>query len=626
MCGIAGIFTFDGSPVQDIDISLMCDSIRHRGPDDEGRLVRGSVGIGMRRLSIIGVEGGRQPISNEDDTIHIVFNGEIYNYLSLREGLIRRGHRFRSNTDTECILHLYEDHGVDCLNHLRGMFAFAIFDTRDNRLFIARDRIGIKPLFYYLDTKRLVFGSEIKAILSCPGIERSIDYDGLDAFFTYSFIPNPKTIFRNISKLEPGCYLVCRGRDVAVKKYWDLFFHPDKERSEGYFAEEFVHRFEEAVRIHLMSEVPLGAFLSGGVDSSLVTAFMSMGSTSPVNTFTIAFGGKTGGYFDERIYARKIADRYKAKYSEFEVQPGLEGILDAIVTAFDEPFADDSVVPTFHICRLASESVTVALTGLGGDELFGGYERYVGLILSRWVSRIAGIPGIARVVDSLPEPKNGGESISRLKRLVRSRSTDPALVYRGMISNMLKDERKLMYEGDIRQGVAYDYVDDLCTRYFRMENASDPLDKALYQDIKAYLPEDILALNDRIGMHYSMELRVPFVDHTLMEFCASIPNRLKIRKLEKKYLLKKIAGRYVPPDVLSHPKQGFGSPMTSWLREGLKSFVLENLSEERLRIHNLFNIASVQRILQEHMGRRQNHYKKIFALLMFQRWYEKYMV
>lgn len=626
MCGIAGIFTFDGSPVQENDIALMCDSIRHRGPDDEGRLVRGNIGIGMRRLSIIGVEGGRQPISNEDDTIHIVFNGEIYNYLSLREDLIRKGHRFRSNTDTECILHLYEDHGVDCLNHLRGMFAFVIFDTRDNSLFIARDRIGIKPLYYYLNAKRIVFGSEIKAILSCPGIERSIDFDGLDAFFTYSFIPTPKTIFKNISKLDPGCHLVCRGRNIAVKKYWDLFFHPDNDRSEGQFAEEFVHRFEETTRIHLMSEVPLGAYLSGGVDSSLVTAFMSMGSASPVNTFTIAFGGKTGGYFDERIYARSVAKRYKARYNEFEVQPDLREILDSVVTSFDEPFADDSVVPTFHICRLASKSVTVALTGLGGDELFGGYERYVGLILSRWFSKIAGIPGVANAIGCLPESRSGGESISRLKRFVRSSGTDPALVYRGIIANMSKDERRLMYAGDIRQGVDYDYVDDLCTRYFRMGNASDPLDKALYQDIKTYLPEDILALNDRIGMHHSMELRVPFVDHTLMEFCATIPNRLKIRKLEKKYLLKKIAGQYVPPEVLSHPKQGFGSPMTSWLRGDLKPFVLENLSEERLRVHNLFDTAFVQRILQEHMERRQNHYKTIFALLVFQRWHEKYML
>ena len=625
MCGIVGVFDFDGSPVHDVDISLMCDSIHHRGPDDEGRLTLGNVGIGMRRLSIIGVKGGHQPISNENDTIHIVFNGEIYNYLSLREELNRRGHRFRSNTDTECIIHLYEDHGIECLTYLRGMFAFAIFDTRDKSIFIARDRIGIKPLYYYIDTKRLVFGSEIKAILSCPGIKRSIDLEGLDAFFSYSFIPNPKTIFNNISKLEPGHYLVCREGNISIKKYWDLFFNPDKERSEGQLEEEFIHRFEETIRIHLMSEVPLGAFLSGGVDSSLVTAFMSMGSASPVNTFTIAFGGRTGGYFDERIFARKVADQYKASYNEFEVQPDLQGILDAIVTAFDEPFADDSVVPTFHICRLASKSVTVALTGLGGDELFGGYERYVGLILSRWFSWVAGIPGIARAIDRLPEPKSGGESISRLKRFVRARGTEPALVYGGIILNMSKDDRKRMYSGDIRYGLDYDYVEDLCTRYYRRGNASDPLDKAFYQDIKTYLPEDLLALNDRIGMHHSMELRVPFVDHTLMEFCAAIPNHLKIRRLEKKYLLKKIARKYVPSDVLSHPKQGFGSPMTSWLREDLKSFIFKNLSEERLRIHNLFNIAFVQKMLQEHMERRQNHYKKIFSLLIFQRWYEKYM-
>lgn len=620
------MFTFDRSPVLDTDISAMCDSIRHRGPDDQGRMVQGNVGIGMRRLSIIGVADGRQPITNEDGRIHIVFNGEIYNYIALREELIRKGHRFTSKTDTECILHLYEDHGVDCLNYLRGMFALAIYDTRDNSLFIARDRIGIKPLYYYLDTDRLVFGSEIKAILSCLGIKREIDYDGLDAFFTYSYIPNPKTIFKNISKLEPGCYLVCRGDGVVVKKYWDLFFHADHKKSEKQFAEEFVHRFEETVNIHMMSEVPLGVFLSGGIDSSLVTAFMSTGSSSPVDTFTIAFGGNTGGYFDERSFARKVATQYHARQNEFEVQPDLHGILDEIVTAFDEPFADDSVIPTFHICRLASKSVTVALTGLGGDELFGGYDRYGGLILSRLFSKIAGVPGVQRIIENIPEPRSGGESVSRLKRFFRSQGADSSTVYRGFVSNMSKKERMSLYDRGIGQEVDHDYVDNICTRYFRMGNATDLLDKALYQDIKTYLPEDILALNDRIGMHHSMELRVPFVDHTLVEFCASIPGNMKIKKLEKKYLLKKIARKYLPSEVFAHPKQGFGSPMTSWLRGDLRQFVLENLSEERLRIHNLFNVAFVQKLIKEHMDRSQNHYKKIFALIMFQRWYEKYMM
>jgi asparagine synthase (glutamine-hydrolysing) len=506
------------------------------------------------------------------------------------------------------------------------MFALAIYDERNNSLFIARDRIGIKPLFYFVDTKRFVFGSEIKAILSCPGIKREIDHDGVDAFFTYSYIPNPKTIFKNISKLEPGCHLVCRGEGVVVKKYWDLFFQPDHKRSERQFAEEFVHRFEETVKSHMMSEVPLGVFLSGGIDSSLVTAFMSIGSSSPVDTFTIAFGGNTGGYFDERGFARKVAAKYHARQNEFEVQPDLHGILDEIVTAFDEPFADDSVVPTFHICRLARKSVTVALTGLGGDELFGGYDRYGGLILSRLVSKISSVPGIARIIENIPEPRSGGESISRLKRFVRSQGVDSSNVYRGFISNMPKKERMSLYDGDIDQGVDYDYVDNLCIRYFRMGNATDLLDKALYQDIKTYLPEDILALNDRVGMHHSMELRVPFVDHTLVEFCATIPGNLKIKRLEKKYLLKIIARKYVPSEVFSHPKQGFGSPMTSWLRGELKPFVLENLSEERLKQHNIFNVAFVQKLIKEHMNRSQNHYKKIFALIMFQRWYENYMI
>lgn len=628
MCGIVGTFKTDQEATVDSDLLVrMCRSLIHRGPDDEGQHRFRNMGIGMRRLSIIGVATGHQPISNEDGSLWVVLNGEIYNYKMLKEELTRKGHTFVTTSDTECIVHLYEEYGERCVQYLRGMFAFAVIDQKNRSLFIARDRLGIKPLFYAIHGNRILFASEMKAIFQDESVSKEIDFAALDAYFTYGYIPSPLTIFKSIRKLDPGHFIRCDSKGIQIEPYWDLRFKPDDKRSEEDFSEEFLQRFDESVRIHLMSEVPLGAFLSGGVDSGLMVAMMARHMTSPVETFTMGFGGGTGGYLDERIYARKIAERYHANYHEFEVQPKLEEVLDFIIHSFDEPFADDSVIPTYYICKLAKEHVTVALTGLGGDELFGGYERYLGLTLSELYQKIPSFitKGIIQpLVGAIPEQRSGHYLINHLKRFVRSGDHEAAGRYQKYMSALDDPTRTLLYSERFQKEINGVRTEQLGTRYFKAENADEILDRALYQDFRMYLPDDILALSDRLSMHHSLELRVPFVDHELVEFCATIPASMKIRLFKKKYLLKEVAKAYLPPDVINHRKQGFASPMASWLRNDLKEYSFDLLSEKNLKKHGFFRSDYVQKILEDHLMRRESHDKLIFSLIVFQKWFQHY--
>lgn len=628
MCGIVGICYLSGEKSISPDLLLrMCNSIIHRGPDDYGQYRYHHMGIGIRRLSIIGVETGHQPIPNEDKSIWVVLNGEIYNYMELKKSLIDKGHSFITTSDTECIVHLYEEYGEQCVQYLRGMFSFAIIDQKNNCLFVARDRLGIKPLFYSLSKDKFLFASEIKAILQDETISREIDFYALDAYFTYGYIPSPFTIFKSIRKLEPGHFIKCDEKGIRVEKYWDLHFTPNYNKSEKVFTEEFIQLFEEAVRIHLMSEVPLGAFLSGGIDSGMVVAFMTRHMNVPVQTFTMGFGGNVGRYLDEREFAKKIANKYRTNYHEHEVHPKLEEIIDFIICSFDEPFADDSVIPSYYICKLAKEHVTVALTGLGGDELFAGYERYLGLALSESYQKI---PSLIRgtiiqpLVENIPEQRGGHYFVNHLKRFVRSTDNDVATRYQKYISNLDDSMRTALYSEDMLKELGGARTEEIGKRYFNSPNAEDPLDKAFYQDIKMYMPDDILALSDRLSMHHSLELRVPFVDHAIVEFCATIPSSMKIRAFKKKYLLKKTAKSFLPPEVLNHRKQGFASPMASWLRNDLKTFSLELLSEDNLRKHGFLKSNYIKRLLTEHAERKESHDKLLFALLMFQKWYQIY--
>jgi asparagine synthase (glutamine-hydrolysing) len=408
MCGIAGVLNFESGRQADRDLlQRMCDVIAHRGPDDEGMYINGRIGFGMRRLSIIDLGGGHQPMFNKDRSLCIVFNGEIYNHREIREEMTAKGYRYATQSDTESILHLYEELGERCVERLRGMFAFALWDNRNQKFLLARDRVGIKPLFYRMDDNTLVFASEIKSILQDPAISREIDWEALDTYFALGYITAPRTIFQGILKLLPGHYLTWEQGKIRIEKYWDLYYRPNHQAKFDDLCAEFLHVLREAVGLHLISDVPLGAFLSGGIDSSLIVALMSEHMVDPVKTFTIGFGGSVGSYTDERPDARLVADRFKTSHQEWEVLPNVEGLIEKIVTAFDEPFADDSTIPTYYVSKLARERVKVALSGLGGDELLGGYERYLGFSLSesyamipRWLRRKVISPVVSRVQES----------------------------------------------------------------------------------------------------------------------------------------------------------------------------------------------------------------------------------
>lgn len=606
-------------------------TMRHRGPDDAGYFLGDHIGLGHRRLSIIDLEGGHQPIFNEDGSKCVVFNGEIYNFQDLREDLISRGHQFATRSDTETILHAYEQWGESCVEHLRGMFAFAVWDSKERTLFLARDRFGVKPLFYAEHNGKFCFASEMKAILADDGFPRQMDEIALTSYFALSYIPEDMTIFQNIRKLLPGHTLTLKNGEIRLKKYWDLHFNPDRSKDEKHFIRGLLDRLQEAVRIRLVSEVPLGAFLSGGIDSSTVVALMSGSSNSPANTFCMGFGGDVGGYLDERGYAKLVAERYGTSHKEYEVFPRADGLIEKIVGAFDEPFADDSAIPSFYVCKTARENVTVALSGLGGDEVFAGYERYLGFGLSRQYRSLplGSAKNLLRsFVEGLPERADGHYTVNHMKRFVRSGSLPPDLCYFGFVSKMNARVQGSLFADSARYDQHFKACRDIVCSHFNSPNVSgdaDSLDRAFYCDIKTYLPEDILAVTDRMSMLHALEVRVPFLDHKLVEFCATIPASVKMKWLKKKYLLKRAVKDLLPREVIAHRKQGFVGPMTQWLKNDLKRYVLDMLSDENLGKHGLFNVKTVRTVLDEHFGRKEIHDSLIWSMVVFQAWFDHYV-
>jgi asparagine synthase (glutamine-hydrolysing) len=628
MCGIYGI----AAPNVDRNfLENATNTLAHRGPDDAGFYLDDHVGLGHRRLSIIDLAGSHQPIFNEDRSKCIVFNGEIYNYSGLRNRLLGLGHSFTTNGDTETILHAYEEWGETCVEHLSGMFAFAIWDAVERVLFLARDRLGIKPLFYGEYKNGFCFASEMKAILSDEEFPRGIDNLALASYFMLSYIPGEATIYPGIRKLLPGHTLTWRDKKIRIKKYWDLDFIPDTGKSEDYFIRGSMDLLGEAVNSHLVSEVPLGAFLSGGLDSSAIVAMMSKSSKSPVNTFCMGFGGNVGGYLDERSYARQVAERYATQHKEFEVQPNFEGLVETIVRAFDEPFADDSAIPSYFVCKIARENVTVALSGLGGDEAFAGYERYLGFALSGWLRRVPSVlfTGLLQpLVERLPERNDGHYTVNHLKRFVRSAALPPDERYFDYLHKMKPDIRTNFFANPQQFDKHYSSCRNLALGQFnsdRVSGGGESLNRPLYCDIKTYLPEDILCVTDRMSMQHGLEVRVPFLDHKFLEFSATIPAEMKIKFMQKKYLMKKAVRNLLPREVISHRKQGFVGPMTSWLKNDLKSFVLETLSEGNLRRHNLLNRGTVKTILDEHFSGKEIHDTLIWSMVIFQVWHNIYI-
>lgn len=615
MCGIAGFIDAQRSR-DDAEqlIDRMCKVIRHRGPDDQGVWVGDGAALGMRRLSIIDLAGGHQPIFNEDQNILIVFNGEIYNYRELQEELQKCGHSFRTNSDTEAIVHAYEEYGDDCVKHLRGMFTFALWDRKRRRLLAARDRFGKKPLNYYWDGQRLIFGSEIKSILEA-GILREINAIALDEYLVYGYIPTPNTLFKGVMKLPAAHILVYEGGQISTKRYWELPFTPTCQDDETTAIEHTRALLREAVQVRLMSEVPLGAFLSGGVDSSMVVGMMSSMMSQPVKTFSIGFEEDD---FSELPYARQIAKHFGTDHHEFFVRPDLVSVLPQLAWAYDEPFADPSMLPTYYVSKLAREHVTVVLTGDGGDEIFGGYSRY-----ERELS-INRIPAVVRHLfgyGSMLMP-NGMRGKKRLRNMLHDLAT--RYVHSGMLFS--EGSRLAMHHPEY---LAYIRDHDPYERQiheFHTVSQLDIMAQMQYVDVRAYLADDILVKVDKASMLNSLETRAPLLDQHLVEYVSSLPSTIRTRNHVLKYLLKKVAADMLPTEILTRPKQGFGVPLKHWFRGDLTGFAHDLLDSPRARQRGIFNPQFIRDLLKAHASTKLvNHSEGIWALLCLELWFQTYM-
>lgn len=627
MCGICGIVNYSGNPGSPVDrtvIERMCGRIAHRGPDDSGVHVEGPVGLGNRRLSIIDLNKGHQPIYNEDGSMVIVYNGEVYNFADIKEDLLREGHVFKTDTDTEVILHAYEEYGFDCVHRFIGMFAFAIWDEKRKRLFLARDRLGIKPLFYSVRNGSISFGSEIKCILETRGRDRAMDFQALDHYFSLGYVPCPHTMFEGIHKLPPGHWMICDRNGVSTKRYWDVNFDERRGRKMGELCEEFLDLMKSSVKFRLISDVPLGAFLSGGIDSSLVVGIMSEISSLPPRTFSIGF---EDAVYDESPYSELVAKRFGTVHHNFVVKADVEDVLDRIVDAFDEPFADDGAIPCFHVCRETRREVKVALSGLGGDELFGGYHRYLGFQLSQHFSKIPFLqsPVMKRIIFALPESKGGGYTVDRIKRFIDGMPLPASERYIRFLSFMDRGAKSFFFSRDAQGRIDQSQSHEELEAVYRRPDTREEVNRAYYLDFMTYLPEDVLALTDRMSMWHSLEVRVPFLDHRLVEFAASLNPDIKIRRGMMKFFLKKAAKKYLPRVILNKRKQGFVGPLPLWLMRDLKDFTVETLSDVNLSSHGLFNPVAVKQILEEHFSRRRKHETLIWAMLVFQKWFKRYI-
>ena len=626
MCGIVGIV--HRAPERAVRTSVihgMCEAIRHRGPDDEGLHVAGPVGLGMRRLSIIDLAGGHQPIYNEDRTCVIVFNGEIYNYKELREGLLKRGHTLATHSDTEAIVHLYEDMGERCVEPLRGMFAFAIWDTKRRRLLLARDRFGIKPLYVVEAPWGLAFASELKALTAAGLTERSLDWEALDAYFQLGYIPAPLAPFRDVRKLEPGFTLVWEpGAGAVRRRYWDL---PKERVAAPPDAEERVLAWlDDSVKAHLVSDVPVAAFLSGGLDSSAVVASMALSGEVP-HAFTARYHGSSAELADESGLARALADRYGAKLSVIDVRPEVTRIFEPIVTALDEPHADESAIPSWLISEAVGAQYKVALTGTGGDEMFAGYRRHIGLLVGGYASRV---PAPLRrtasaMANALPEPWGGGLGVDRLKRFLRTGEGEAPDRLLGYFSRLPAQLRATLYAPAVRDVVPGNAALERFRAVHRDGGFDGSLSAALYLDYKTYLPDDILALSDRMAMAHSLEIRVPFADHRLLEQVFPLPDRLKVGLGKAKRLLRRALRERLPRAHFRAPKRGFVGPTASWLRHELRGMVEDELSEARMRRLGYFDPATVTELMRDHFGRRHNREGMLWELLCFSVWHRVYV-
>jgi asparagine synthase (glutamine-hydrolysing) len=598
----------------------MCDTIRHRGPDEQGFYVKGPVGLGSARLAIIDVEGGHQPLHNEDSTIWCVFNGEIYNFLELRSELLRRGHRFATRSDTEVMIHLYEEYGDAFVERLQGMFAVALWDERRERLVLARDRLGIKPLFWMVHDGALLFGSEIKVLLAAD-VPRRVDPAALHDYLSFDYVPGPRTMFEGIQKLQAGHLLIWDG-SITIHRYWDV---PARTRQLPANVDELRVEvrglLEDAVRDAMVSDVPVGAFLSGGLDSSIVVALMARVASQPVRTFAVGFRERS---YNELPYAREVAQRYGTQHHEFIVEPHIDEVIHEIVDHFDEPFADSSAVATYYVSEVASRHVKVVMSGDGGDEIFGGYTIYQADRLAhlyRRLPRLLGERAIPRIVGKLPASDRKMSWDLKLRRFVEHARRDPLAAHGSWRLIFTEEMKERLYAGDAHHR---DSV-ELLRAYFDGYPNNDPLNRFMYVDTKVSLVDDMLTKVDRMSMAHSLEVRVPLLDHRLVEWMSQVPSDLKVRRLNLKYLLKQVARDLLPPGIVNRRKAGFHVPIPGWLKQELRPLVEEQLGAATITRQGIFDPDYVAALLDEHRTGRNNWSRNIWGLLIFGLWYDRYI-
>jgi len=612
MCGIAGIVSLNGAPVRRAEIEAMCSTLVHRGPDEDGFFITSKVGLGMRRLRIIDLETGRQPAVNEDGTVWAVFNGEIYNYQELRRDLIAMGHVFRSATDTETIVHLYEEYGDKCVDHLRGMFAFALWDERKKRVLLARDRIGIKPLYYGRFGNRLYFGSELKALLALDDVPHEIDWKSAGYYFQFLTTPTESSIISGIHKLPPAHRMsICQlSGTIQIEPYWNLAFVPSSEKRESVLVEELDALLDESVKLHMISDVPLGAFLSGGVDSSAIVASMTKHASKPIKTFCVGFNDPR---YDESPYARSVARAFGTEHHELVLEPDEFDMIEKLVWHLDEPFGDTSAIPTYLVSQLASKHVTVVLSGDGGDELFGGYQKY--LVedserrfdkLPQFIHTMAGAIG-----GMLPEGTRGKRFLSHFGLSGFDRYLDASTLFHN-------DERRRLFTSDVRPRLSLADLSHSAPSPARGDTGHW-LSALQYMDLKNYLPLDILTKVDRMSMAHSIEARVPLLDHKLVEFAAAIPPDMQIRNGRTKHLFKSALKGTIGDDILDRPKHGFGVPLSSWFRGSLDDFSRDVLLSSKSRQRGIFNSKYVESLLDMNSRGRELDFQ-IWTLISFELW------
>ncbi len=625
MCGIVGIANTNSRSINREVLEKMNGAITHRGPDEDGFYVKENIGLAMRRLSIIDLAGGQQPIFNHDKTKAIVFNGEIYNFQELRKNLEDEGDKFYTHSDTEVILHLYEKHGVECLQFLRGMFAIAIWDDREKSLFLARDRVGKKPLLYsHQKNGDLIFGSEFQAILKHPEISREVDLEAIDNYLTFICVPAPQTAFKQIRKLKPGHWLLWKDGEIKTERYWTLDYSKKIKISEEEAIEETTRILREATKLRLISEVPLGAFLSGGVDSSCVVALMAQESEKPVKTFSIGFEEQD---YSELKYAKRVARHVGAEYNEFIVKPDALEVLPTLVEHYGEPFADPSALATYYVSKETRQYVTVALNGDGGDESFAGYERHFAMKISEKyhiVPEFVRRQLIERAFLAIPSSTDFRNRFTRLKRFLKAASLEKDQRYLRWMSNFQPHEKEELYTADFSEKVAGNAPVKFISEIIKQNNKGI-VDATLYTDILTYLPNDLLVKVDIAAMSVSLEARSPFLDHKLMEFAATLPENIKLKGRENKYLLKKVASRLVPNEVIYRQKMGFAVPISHWFRGEMSGYVEENLLSEKFLGRNLFKESYIKHIIEEHKADKQDNSWKLWNLLMLELWYQRFI-